>query len=40
MHEIGFTEGFHLARAAGLDIIGSMFVAFVWCLRGDKVSDD
>lgn len=39
MHEIGFIEGYKLMRKVGADYISSAFMAFVWVLRGDKISN-
>ena len=35
--EITFTEGYRMMRAVEADWLSSMFVAFVWVLRGDKI---
>ena len=35
--EIGFSEGYRMMRCAGADWLSSVFVAFVWVLRGDKI---
>jgi hypothetical protein len=38
--EIGFLEGYRMMRAVDADWISSVFMAFVWALRGDKVLVD
>lgn len=38
--EIGFREGYRMMRSAGADWLSSVFVAFVWVLRGDKIPVD
>jgi hypothetical protein len=38
--EIGFMEGYRMMRAVDADWISSMFMAFVWALRGDKIFVD
>lgn len=39
MREIGFREGYRMMRAVGADRLSSLFMAFVWVARGDKVYD-
>jgi hypothetical protein len=36
--EIEFMEGYRIARRAGAGWLSSVFIAFVWCLRGDKIT--
>ena len=36
--EIGFMEGYRIARRASLGPFSSAFVALVWVLRGDKIT--
>lgn len=38
--EIGFIEGYRMMRAVDADRISSVFMAFVWALRGDKILVD
>lgn len=38
--DIGFMEGYRMMRAVGADWISSVFMAFVWALRGDKIMVD
>ena len=35
--EIAFLEGYRMMRLIGADWLSSAFMAFVWCLRGDKI---
>ena len=35
--EIGFREGYRMMRSEGVDRLSSVFMAFVWVLRGDKI---
>ncbi len=35
--EIGFMEGYRMMRAVDADWLSSVFMAFVWVLRGDKI---
>ena len=37
MRQIGFREGYRMMRAVGADRLSSVFMAFVWVARGDKV---
>ena len=37
MREIGYMEGYRMMRVAGADWLSSVFVAFVWVARGDKI---
>ena len=37
MREIEFMEGYRMMRAAGADWLSSVFMAFVWVVRGDKI---
>lgn len=34
---IGFKEGYRMLRSAGVDRLSSVFMAFVWVLRGDTI---
>jgi hypothetical protein len=36
--EIGFVEGYRMMRFVGADWLSSVFMAFVWVLRGDKIT--
>jgi hypothetical protein len=36
--EIGFREGYRMMRSVGADQLSSVFMAFVWVLRGDKIT--
>jgi hypothetical protein len=36
--EIGFMEGYRMMRSVQADWLSSVFMAFVWVLRGDKIS--
>jgi hypothetical protein len=38
--EIGYMEGYQLMRSVGADWVSSVFMAFVWVLRGDKIPVD
>lgn len=38
--EITFTEGYRLMRRTGSDWLSCVFMAFGWCLRGDKITVD
>ena len=38
--EIGFREGYRMMREVGAGRLSSVFMAFVWVLRGDKISID
>ena len=38
--EIGYTEGYRMMRSVGADWVSSVFMAFVWALRGDKILVD
>lgn len=40
VREIGYMEGYRMMRAVGADWLSSVFMAFVWCLRGDKIRVD
>jgi hypothetical protein len=35
--EIGFMEGYRMMRRVQADWLSSVFMAFVWVLRGDKI---
>ncbi len=35
--EIGFQEGYRMMRSVGADWLSSVFMAFVWVLRGDEI---
>jgi hypothetical protein len=35
--EIGFMEGYRMMRQLQADWLSSVFMAFVWVLRGDKI---
>ena len=35
--EITFTEGYRMMRQVQADWLSSVFMAFVWVLRGDKI---
>ena len=35
---ITFTEGYRMLRTVGVDFVSSVFMAFVWVLRGDKIT--
>lgn len=35
--KITFKEGYHLMRKVGADWLSSVFMAFVWVLRGDEI---
>jgi hypothetical protein len=35
--EIGYMEGYRMMRRTGADWLSSVFMAYVWCLRGDKI---
>ncbi len=39
MREIEFMEGYRMMRSVGADWLSSVFMAFVWDLRGDKIYD-
>lgn len=36
--EIGYMEGYRALRSVGADWLSSVFVAFVWVLRGDQIT--
>jgi hypothetical protein len=36
--EIGFMEGYRMMRAVEADWLSSVFMAFVWVVRGDKIA--
>lgn len=36
--EISFTEGYQMMRKVEADWLSSVFMAFVWVLRGDKIT--
>ncbi len=36
--EIGFMEGYRMMRQVRADWLSSVFMAFVWALRGDKIT--
>jgi hypothetical protein len=36
--EIGYMEGYRMMRAVGADWLSSVFMAFVWVLRGDQIT--
>jgi hypothetical protein len=36
--EIGFMEGYRMMRSVKADWLSSVFMAFVWVLRGDKIT--
>lgn len=36
--EIGYMEGYRMMRAVDADWLSSVFMAFVWCVRGDKIT--
>ncbi len=38
--EIGFMEGYRMMRSVDADWLSSVFMAFVWVLRGDKITVD
>jgi hypothetical protein len=38
--EIGFREGYRLMRSVDADWFSSVFMAFVWALRGDEILVD
>ena len=38
--EIEFMEGYRMMRAIGADWMGSVFMAVIWVLRGDRISVD
>lgn len=38
--EIGFMEGYRVMQRIGADWLPSVFMAVVWCLRGDKITDN
>lgn len=38
--EIGYMEGYRMMRSVGADWLSSVFMAFVWVLRGDKILVD
>jgi hypothetical protein len=35
---IGFREGYSMMRSVGADWLSSVFMAFVWVLRGDEIT--
>lgn len=35
---IGFREGYGMMRSVGADLLSSVFMAFVWVLRGDEIT--
>jgi len=37
MREIEYMEGYRMMRSVGADWLSSVFMAFVWVLRGDKI---
>ncbi len=39
MREIGFMEGYRMMRSVDADWLSSVFMVFVWVLRGDKIYD-
>ena len=38
--EIGFMEGYRMMRRVKADWLSSVFMAFVWVLRGDEILVD
>lgn len=40
MREITFIEGYRLMRKTEADWLSSVFMAFVWVVRGDKIRDE
>lgn len=36
--EISFIEGYHMMRSVDADWLSSVFMAFVWVVRGDKIT--
>jgi len=38
--EIGYMEGYRMMRSVGADWVSSVFMAFVWALRSDKILVD
>ena len=36
--EIGFMEGYRMMRLVRADWLSSVFMAFVWVVRGDKIT--
>ena len=36
--QIGFMEGYRMMRSEGADWMSSVFMAFVWLVRGDKIT--
>jgi hypothetical protein len=38
--EIGYMENYRMMRSVGADRLSSVFMAFVWVLRGDKILVD
>jgi hypothetical protein len=38
--EIGYMEGYRIMRSVGADWFSSVFMAFVWVVRGDKILVD
>lgn len=38
-YRIGFMEGYNLMRKVKANWFSSIFMVFVWVLRGDEISD-